>query len=139
MLTLVDEFTRESLCVETRGSIKSRAIVSILSKVMDEHGVPAYLRSDNGPELVAHKVKEWLAAKGTQTLTSRVRCHQLHESRSIVTVDGDRLTRMVASLRWGINFHARFGGCRIQWALNTAPFFSPQRSEATIFTWRVEK
>ena len=68
MLTLVDEFTRESLCIETRSSIKSQAVISILSKVMAERGVPAYLRSDNGPELVAHRVKEWLAAQGTQTL-----------------------------------------------------------------------
>lgn len=38
LLTVVDEFTRESLCKETRSSIKSRG---------------AYLRSDNGPELLA--------------------------------------------------------------------------------------
>jgi putative transposase len=68
MLTIVDEFTRESLRVETRSSIKSKAVVAILDRVMRERGVPAYLRSDNDPELVAHRVKEWLAAKGTQTL-----------------------------------------------------------------------
>lgn len=68
MLTIIDEFTRESLCVETRSSIKSRAVIAILERVMRERGVPAHLRSDNGPELVAHRVKEWLGAKGTQTL-----------------------------------------------------------------------
>jgi putative transposase len=72
MLTIVDESTRESLCIETRSSIKSQAVIAILSKVIRARGVPAYLRSDNGPELVAHRVKKWLAAKGTQTLYSEL-------------------------------------------------------------------
>jgi putative transposase len=31
-------------------------------------GEPAYIRSDNGPEFTAKKVKKWLAAMGVKTL-----------------------------------------------------------------------
>lgn len=68
MLTVVDEFTRESLAIETRTSIKSQAVVAVLNRVVAEHGAPTYLRSDNGPELVAKRVKGWLACAGIQTL-----------------------------------------------------------------------
>ncbi len=68
LLTVTDEFTRESLRVETRTSMKSRAVVEVLERLMYERGTPAYLRSDNGPELVARQVRMWLAVKGVQTL-----------------------------------------------------------------------
>jgi putative transposase len=68
MLTVVDEFTRESLTVETRTSIKSRAVVEVLERLTGERGAPTYLRSDNGPEFVAGRVREWLAAKQISTL-----------------------------------------------------------------------
>jgi hypothetical protein len=35
---------------------------------MIEHGVPAYLRSGNEPEMVAENLRRWLAAVGAQTL-----------------------------------------------------------------------
>jgi len=37
-------------------------------------------------------------------------------------------------LRWGINFHPRFGSCAEWQALNRVPFFNPQCKGAT--TWR---
>ena len=30
-------------------------------------GIPAYIRSDNGPEFVAEAVRHWIAAVGAQT------------------------------------------------------------------------
>lgn len=68
MLTVVDEFTRESLTIETRTSIKSRAVVEVLESLTRERGTPTYLRSDNGPELVANRVRDWLAKKQIGTL-----------------------------------------------------------------------
>ncbi|MBC7910154.1 MAG: transposase [Pyrinomonadaceae bacterium] len=47
LLTVIDEFTRESLTIETRTSIKSRAVIEILERLTSERGAPAYLRSDN--------------------------------------------------------------------------------------------
>lgn len=68
LLTIVDEFTRESLCIETRTSIKSQAVLAVLAGLVGERGAPAYLRSDHGPEFIAIKVKEWLSEAGVQTL-----------------------------------------------------------------------
>jgi hypothetical protein len=36
-------------------------------------GVPAHIRSDNGPELVAEAVQEWIAAVGIKTALHRAR------------------------------------------------------------------
>jgi len=41
LLTVTDEITRESLTVETRTSIKSRAVVEVLEGLMKERGTPA--------------------------------------------------------------------------------------------------
>jgi putative transposase len=68
MLTVIDEFTRESLSIETRTSIKSRAVIEVLERLTGERGAPAYLRSDNGPEFVAGRVREWLLQKQINTL-----------------------------------------------------------------------
>ncbi|MBA3241146.1 MAG: IS3 family transposase [Acidobacteria bacterium] len=68
MLTVVDEFTRESLAIETRTSIRSQAVVKVLACLASERGAPAYLRSDNGPEFVAERVRAWLAATQIETL-----------------------------------------------------------------------
>lgn len=68
LLTVIDEFTREGLCIETRTSIKAGAVLSVLAGLISERGTPAYLRSDHGPEFVATKVKEWLSKAGIATL-----------------------------------------------------------------------
>jgi len=58
-LTVVDEFTRECLEIDVSGSIRSSRVIDILSKLMRIHGVPRYLRSDNGPEFVSKALLEW--------------------------------------------------------------------------------
>jgi putative transposase len=68
LLTVVDEYTRESLAIQVATSIKSRAVIEVLTRLVAERGAPAYLRSDNGSEFVATRVKEWLKQKGMQTL-----------------------------------------------------------------------
>jgi putative transposase len=68
LLTVVDEYTRESLATRSAASIKSKAVVDTLSQLVTERGAPLYLRSDNGSEFVAGRVKDWLKARGIQTL-----------------------------------------------------------------------
>lgn len=67
ILTLTDEFTRESLAIEVATTIRAARVVRILAQVFQQHGVPAYLRSDNGPEFVAHAVQRWLAVQQVHT------------------------------------------------------------------------
>jgi putative transposase len=58
LLTVVDEYTRESLSIQVATSIKSRAVIEVLRGLIAERGAPAYLRSDNGSEFVATRVRE---------------------------------------------------------------------------------
>ena len=59
-LTIVDEFTKECLAIDVAGSIRSARVIELLARLVSVHGAPKYLRSDNGPEFVAHKVLRWL-------------------------------------------------------------------------------
>lgn len=67
LLTVVDEWTRECLAIEVGARINSARVKEVLSRLMSWHGRPTYLRSDNGPEFVATRVKEWLKTSGVQT------------------------------------------------------------------------
>ncbi|AOW52565.1 transposase (plasmid) [Legionella pneumophila subsp. pneumophila] len=58
-LTVVDEFTRECLAIDVAGSIRSSRVIEVLSRLMCIHGVPRYLRSDNGPEFVSQALLKW--------------------------------------------------------------------------------
>ena len=35
---------------------------------MEIHGIPEHIRSDNGPEMVAHQLRQWLARLGTKAV-----------------------------------------------------------------------
>ena len=43
-LTVVDEYTRECLAIDVAGSIRSRRVIDVLSKLISVHGAPRYLR-----------------------------------------------------------------------------------------------
>lgn len=68
MLNLIDEYTRECLAIYVRRRIKSTNVIDVLADAMIEHGIPEYIRSDNGPEFVAAELREWLASTGSATL-----------------------------------------------------------------------
>jgi transposase InsO family protein len=68
MLTLIDEHTRECLAIDVARSLKSEDVLERLSDLFVRRGVPAYLRSDNGSEFTATKVREWLSRVGVKTL-----------------------------------------------------------------------
>jgi putative transposase len=68
MLTLVDEHTRECLAIDVARSLKSENVLERLSDLFVRRGVPKYIRSDNGPEFTAHKVRDWLGQVKVQTL-----------------------------------------------------------------------
>lgn len=68
ILTVVDEFTRESLAVEVATTLRASAVLHVLAGLVAQHGAPAYLRSDNGPEFVAQAVQRWVQEQQVQTL-----------------------------------------------------------------------
>jgi putative transposase len=68
MLTIVDEFTRESLAIVVARSLTSDDLLEQLCWLMTTRGVPKHVRSDNGPEFTAKAVRAWLSKVGVQTL-----------------------------------------------------------------------
>lgn len=66
-LTVIDEYTRECLAIDVAGSIRSGRVIDVLSRLVSVHGVPRYLRSDNGPEFVSRAVLRWLCEAGIDT------------------------------------------------------------------------
>jgi len=66
-LTVEDEYTREGLTVATERSMPAERVIEVLKVMFCERGAPEYLRSDNGPELVATKLMEWLVSEGVKT------------------------------------------------------------------------
>ena len=67
-LTVLDEFTRESLAIKVGRNITSNDVVDLLFELFITKGVPEYIRSDNGSEFTAKIVRAWLNTSGVRTL-----------------------------------------------------------------------
>ena len=68
LLTVLDEYTRESLAIHVGRRVRGGEVVEILSELFWLRGLPEFIRSDNGPEFVSRRVKQWLLACGVETL-----------------------------------------------------------------------
>lgn len=60
VLTIVDEFTRECLALEVGRSIRSGDVIEVLRELILVRGAPGSIRSDNGPEFIAKRLRRWL-------------------------------------------------------------------------------
>jgi len=60
MLTVIDEFTRECLAIHVGRQMDSNEVLYKLSELFIEHGIPENIRSDNGPEFIAERLRKWL-------------------------------------------------------------------------------
>jgi putative transposase len=67
MLNVIDEFTRECLAIRIDRKLNSTAVIDVLTALFILRGVPAHVRSDNGPEFVAKDVRNWIGAVGAKT------------------------------------------------------------------------
>ena len=67
MLCVIDEFTRESLAIRVARKLKATDVIDVLADLFILRGIPAHIRSDNGPEFVATALPEWVAAVGAKT------------------------------------------------------------------------
>lgn len=65
---VVDEFTRECHHIRVDRSIGADKVIASLEWLFLLHGAPQYIRSDNGPELVAKALQSWLAERGAKTI-----------------------------------------------------------------------
>src|SRR5215472_14057090 len=67
MLNVLDEFTHECLAIRVARKLKAIDVIDVLSDLLILRGIPAHIRSDNGPEFVAKAVQDWIAVVGAKT------------------------------------------------------------------------
>ena len=66
ILTLVDNFTRESLAIEVDQSLSGRRVVEVLMDVVLKQGLPRKIRVDNGPEFTSKILDQWAYLNGVE-------------------------------------------------------------------------
>ena len=60
MLVVIDEYTRECLALEVGRRFTSDQFVELLVDLLAIRGAPRFIRSDNGPEFISRRVREFL-------------------------------------------------------------------------------
>jgi putative transposase len=68
ILTVLDEYTRESLSITVARRITAQEVIYQLAELFLEKGIPEHIRSDNGPEFTARAIRQWLKDLRVQTL-----------------------------------------------------------------------
>ena len=114
LLTLIDEYTRECLAIRVARRLGSAGVLETLADVMLWHGIPEYIRSDNGPEFIAKELRQWLAKLGTGTLY------------------------IEPGSPWENGYCESFNGKLRDECLNGEIFYSLQEAQIVIEWWRIE-
>ncbi|MEI7607447.1 MAG: DDE-type integrase/transposase/recombinase [Rhodospirillaceae bacterium] len=73
MLNILDEYTHECLAIRVDRRLKGVDVIDVLTDLFILCGVPANIRSDNGPEFIAKDVQAWIKAVGAKTASYRSR------------------------------------------------------------------
>jgi putative transposase len=71
LLTLVDNFTRESLAIEVDQHLGGQQVTEILTLIAMERGRPQKIQLDNGPEFTSKKLDQWAFINGVELDFSR--------------------------------------------------------------------
>jgi transposase InsO family protein len=111
MLTVLDEYTREALCVAVRSKMSANDVLEALYPLILERGRPDYIRSDNGPEFIAAPLQEWLIKVGIKPI------------------------RIYPGSPWENGYNERFNGTLRQEVLNAEWFHSTRQAQTAINTW----
>ncbi|MDE2333871.1 MAG: transposase family protein [Rhodospirillales bacterium] len=64
---MLHEFTRQCLAIRGRRRPNVTDVIELLNDLFVQHGIPAHIRSDNGPEFVALGVRWWIDAVDART------------------------------------------------------------------------
>ena len=59
LLTLVDNFNRESLAIEVGEHIGSDRVVEVLTRLSKSRDLPKRIQVDNGPEFISKRLDQW--------------------------------------------------------------------------------
>ena len=59
VLNIIDDCNRESLCITGTLSFPAERLVRVLDELVELHGYPKYIRTDNGPEFISKHYQDW--------------------------------------------------------------------------------
>jgi len=62
-LAVVDEFTRECLALEPARGFTAGQVIQRVAQIIERRGAPEHIRSDNGPEFIARRLRDWLQGR----------------------------------------------------------------------------
>ena len=112
MLNVVDEFTRECLAIRVDRKLKAADVIDVLSDLFILRGVPAHIRSDNGPEFIAKSVQTWIAGVGAKT------------------------AYIAPGSPWENGYVESFNACLRDELLNGEIFYTLKEAQTVIESWR---
>jgi putative transposase len=58
-LTVVDNFTKESLAIEVDGQLKGEDVVAVMERLKHQRGLPQRIQTDNGSEFISLALDRW--------------------------------------------------------------------------------
>jgi transposase InsO family protein len=114
LLTVLDEFTRESPAIEVGRSIRAKDVITVLDYLFMVRGVPKFIRSDNGPEFIADAIKKWLKRNHVETLY------------------------IAPGSPWENGYIESFNGRLRDDVLNREVFYSVKEARVIVENWRLE-
>lgn len=59
VLNILDDYNRESLKIEVDTSLPALRVQRALDQIIAQRGLPANIRTDNGPEFISHIMEQW--------------------------------------------------------------------------------
>jgi len=111
MLTVLDEYTREALCVAVSTTMGANDVLEALYPLLLKHGKPEYIRSDNGPEFIAATLQNWLVRVGIKPI------------------------QIYPGSPWENGYNERFNGTLRHEVLNAEWFANTKQAQIVINTW----
>ena len=113
-LTVIDEFTRESLAIRVERTINSKHVLDTISELFLTRGIPEYIRSDNGSEFTEKMLRKFIEDVGAKT------------------------AYITPGSPWENGFIERFNGTLRDELLNREVFYSLEEARAMIEIFRRE-
>jgi len=111
MLTVLDEYTREALCVTVKPRMGNAEVLEALYPLFLKRGRPEFIRSDNGPEFIAKNFQTWLTKVGIKPI------------------------RIYPGSPWENGYNERFNGTLRREVLNAEWFTSIKQANIVIEAW----
>ncbi|WP_299552898.1 integrase core domain-containing protein [uncultured Tateyamaria sp.] len=111
LLTVLDEYTREALCVMVRLKMNASDVLDVMHRLLMKHGKPEFIRSDNGPEFIAPQPQDWLRRVDIQPM------------------------QIYPGSPWGNEYNERFNGTLRREVLNADWFHSTKQAQIAINIW----